>query len=134
MIHPLIAYPSTRKNIVNSSQDHMLHQKNSQRSTLLPCVFVPSRFEVIEQSQIPGRVGAGVGWSRVGTLASPFGGYLKEGASHMGSVVVLGSTITDLVAQAPRLPIPGEAVIGDDFASFLGGKGFNQAVAAARLG
>jgi ribokinase len=52
----------------------------------------------------------------------------------MGSVVVLGSTITDLVAQAPRLPIPGEAVIGDDFATFLGGKGFNQAVAAARLG
>ena len=52
----------------------------------------------------------------------------------MGSVVVLGSTITDLVAQAPRLPIPGEAVIGEDFATFLGGKGFNQAVAAARLG
>ena len=52
----------------------------------------------------------------------------------MGSVVVLGSTITDLVAQAPRLPIPGEAVIGNDFATFLGGKGFNQAVAAARLG
>src|SRR5712692_4695505 len=52
----------------------------------------------------------------------------------MGSVVVLGSTITDLVARAPHLPIPGEAVIGDDFATFLGGKGFNQAVAAARLG
>jgi ribokinase len=52
----------------------------------------------------------------------------------MGPVVVLGSTITDLVAQAPRLPIPGEAVIGNDFATFLGGKGFNQAVAAARLG
>ncbi len=52
----------------------------------------------------------------------------------MGTVVVLGSTITDLVARAPRLPIPGEAVIGDDFATFLGGKGFNQAVAAARLG
>ncbi|HEX9134284.1 MAG TPA: ribokinase [Ktedonobacteraceae bacterium] len=52
----------------------------------------------------------------------------------MSTVVVLGSTITDLVARAPRLPIPGEAVIGDDFATFLGGKGFNQAVAAARLG
>ena len=51
----------------------------------------------------------------------------------MGTVVVLGSTITDLVARAPRLPIPGEAVIGDDFSTFLGGKGFNQAVAAARL-
>src|SRR5947209_5485437 len=52
----------------------------------------------------------------------------------MGTVVVLGSTITDLVARAPRLPVPGEAVIGDDFATFLGGKGFNQAVAAARAG
>ncbi len=52
----------------------------------------------------------------------------------MGTVVVLGSTITDIVARAPRLPIPGEAVIGDEFATFLGGKGFNQAVAAARLG
>src|SRR2546430_1079080 len=51
----------------------------------------------------------------------------------MGTVVVLGSTITDLVARAPRLPIPGEAVIGDDFSTFLGGKGFNQAVASARL-
>jgi len=52
----------------------------------------------------------------------------------MGTVIVLGSTITDLVARASRLPLPGEAVIGDDFATFLGGKGFNQAVAAARLG
>ncbi len=51
----------------------------------------------------------------------------------MGTVVVLASTITDLVARAPHLPIPGEAVIGDDFSTFLGGKGFNQAVAAARL-
>ncbi len=51
----------------------------------------------------------------------------------MGTVVVLGSTITDLVARAPRLPVPGEAVLGDDFSTFLGGKGFNQAVAATRL-
>ena len=51
----------------------------------------------------------------------------------MGTVVVLGSTITELVARAPRLPVPGEAVIGDDFSTFLEGKGFNQAVAAARL-
>src|SRR5713101_1447633 len=52
----------------------------------------------------------------------------------MGTVVVIGSTITDLVARAPRLPLPGESIIGDDFATFLGGKGFNQAVAAARMG
>jgi ribokinase len=52
----------------------------------------------------------------------------------MGIVVVLGSTITDLVARASRLPLPGEALIGDDLATFLGGKGFNQAIAAARQG
>lgn len=51
-----------------------------------------------------------------------------------GGVVVLGSFITDLVARAPRLPLPGEAVIGDEFGTFQGGKGFNQAIAAARLG
>jgi ribokinase len=52
----------------------------------------------------------------------------------MGSVIVLGSLITDLVARAPRLPAPGETVLSDEFAVFLGGKGFNQAVAAARQG
>ncbi|HEU0004204.1 MAG TPA: ribokinase [Ktedonobacteraceae bacterium] len=52
----------------------------------------------------------------------------------MGRVIVLGSTITDLVARAHRLPLPGEALVGDDFATYLGGKGFNQAVAAARMG
>jgi len=52
----------------------------------------------------------------------------------MGTVIVLGSIITDLVARAPRLPLPGESLIGDEFALFLGGKGINQAIAAARLG
>jgi ribokinase len=52
----------------------------------------------------------------------------------MGGVIVLGSLITDLVACAPRLPAPGETVLGDEFATFLGGKGFNQAVASARQG
>ncbi|HEX6819646.1 MAG TPA: ribokinase, partial [Ktedonobacterales bacterium] len=52
----------------------------------------------------------------------------------MGRVIVLGSLITDLVARAPRLPRPGETVLGEGFATFLGGKGFNQAVAAARQG
>src|SRR2546429_9813761 len=85
MIHPLIDYPSTRKNIVNSSQDRMLHQKNSQRPILLPCVFVPPRFEVIEQNQIPGRVGPGLGGSRGGTLASPCGGYFNRGEILQGN-------------------------------------------------
>jgi ribokinase len=40
----------------------------------------------------------------------------------------------DLVVRANRLPIPGETIIGSDFRTFPGGKGANQAVAAARLG
>lgn len=40
----------------------------------------------------------------------------------------------DLVARTAVLPKPGETVIGDSFAQFLGGKGFNQALAAARSG
>jgi ribokinase len=40
----------------------------------------------------------------------------------------------DLVIYAPRLPIPGETISGGSFATYPGGKGANQAVAAARLG
>jgi ribokinase len=52
----------------------------------------------------------------------------------MRSVIVLGSLMTDLVARAPRLPVPGESLLGDEFGIFIGGKGCNQAVAAARMG
>src|SRR5207248_1379887 len=52
----------------------------------------------------------------------------------MGIIVVLGSLMTDLVARAPRLPAPGESLIGDNFSIFVGGKGINQAIAARRLG
>jgi ribokinase len=52
----------------------------------------------------------------------------------MGRVVVVGSFMMDLVARTERLPRPGETVIGESFAQFLGGKGFNQAIAAARSG
>jgi ribokinase len=50
------------------------------------------------------------------------------------SVCVVGSANLDLVARAPRLPRPGETVGGATFARIPGGKGANQAVAAARLG
>jgi len=50
------------------------------------------------------------------------------------TVVVVGSVNMDLVAHARRLPAPGETLIGEAFAGTPGGKGGNQAVAAARLG
>src|SRR5579863_10686887 len=52
---------------------------------------------------------------------------------NTGTVIVLSSFITDLVARAPRLPHAGEALIGDEFGTYLGEKGFNQAVAASRM-
>ncbi|MGU9807119.1 UNVERIFIED_CONTAM: ribokinase [Pseudomonas sp. CM11] len=49
-------------------------------------------------------------------------------------VVVVGSLNMDLVTRAPRLPRGGETLIGESFCTIPGGKGANQAVAAARLG
>ena len=51
-----------------------------------------------------------------------------------GRVVVVGSVNVDLVVRTARLPGPGETVIGGTFERHHGGKGGNQAVAAARLG
>ena len=52
----------------------------------------------------------------------------------MGRVLVLGSINSDLVVRLPRLPRPGETVLGGEFAVYGGGKGANQAIAAARAG
>jgi hypothetical protein len=57
---------------------------------------------------------------------------MKAGPAR--DIVVVGSINMDLVMCAPRLPLPGEALAGTDFAIVPGGKGGNQAVAAARLG
>lgn len=54
--------------------------------------------------------------------------------SSPSRLCVLGSINIDLVVRAPKLPAPGETVIGGRFATFPGGKGANQAVGAARLG
>lgn len=49
-------------------------------------------------------------------------------------IVVIGSSNTDMIIQVPRIPRPGETVLGGRFSSAAGGKGANQAVAAARAG
>lgn len=49
-------------------------------------------------------------------------------------VAVVGSLNMDLVARVPQLPVPGQTLAGSGFAQVPGGKGGNQAVAAARLG
>ncbi len=49
-------------------------------------------------------------------------------------ILVIGSSNTDMVVKADRLPAPGETVLGGTFLMNPGGKGANQAVAAARLG
>ncbi|MCB9102416.1 MAG: ribokinase, partial [Anaerolineales bacterium] len=49
------------------------------------------------------------------------------------TVLVFGSINMDLVIRTPRLPAPGETIIGHEFFTAGGGKGANQAVAAARL-
>jgi ribokinase len=51
-----------------------------------------------------------------------------------GHIVVLGSVNTDLVLRCAALPVAGQTVRGEDFRCMPGGKGANQAVAAARLG
>jgi len=49
-------------------------------------------------------------------------------------IVVVGSTNTDMVVKSTRIPVPGESIVGGNFFMNAGGKGANQAVAAARLG
>jgi ribokinase len=50
------------------------------------------------------------------------------------SIVVVGSSNTDMIIRVPRIPRPGETLLGGEFFSAAGGKGANQAVGAARAG
>jgi ribokinase len=49
-------------------------------------------------------------------------------------IIVVGSANTDMIVRVTRIPRPGETVLGGEFMTAAGGKGANQAVAAARLG
>ncbi|MDR1432456.1 MAG: ribokinase [Propionibacteriaceae bacterium] len=57
-----------------------------------------------------------------------------ENGMTAGKVCVIGSFMMDLVAEAPRRPQPGETLRGTAFRCTPGGKGYNQAIAAARAG
>ena len=50
------------------------------------------------------------------------------------TIIVVGSSNTDMIIQLDRLPRPGETILGGEFTSAAGGKGANQAVGAARAG
>ncbi|KAJ0176154.1 hypothetical protein K1T71_008328 [Dendrolimus kikuchii] len=54
--------------------------------------------------------------------------------SSLPKIVILGSCCVDFATYAPRLPKPGETLIGNKFTTSFGGKGANQCVAASRLG
>lgn len=54
--------------------------------------------------------------------------------SALNKIVVIGSSNTDMVVKSRHLPAPGETVLGGEFQMIPGGKGANQAVAAATLG
>jgi ribokinase len=51
-----------------------------------------------------------------------------------GKIVVVGSSNTDMILQMDHIPRPGETILGGEFSMAAGGKGANQAVAAARAG
>ena len=54
--------------------------------------------------------------------------------SSPSSIVVVGSSNTDMIIQLDRIPRPGETILGGQFVTAAGGKGANQAVGAARAG
>src|SRR5918998_5153603 len=59
---------------------------------------------------------------------------VKQGGGMAGKVVVVGSANVDLVVDVPRHPAGGETILGGELRRSPGGKGANQAVAAARAG
>ena len=72
--------------------------------------------------------------SQTTTSASTFTRPLVSSALNMNNIIVVGSANVDLNAYTPSLPKKGETILGHEFKTSLGGKGANQAIAAARLG
>jgi len=79
-------------------------------------------------------VGCGCGLLLVGPFGRTHRTSLPCETETVNRIVVLGSANMDLVVRQSRLPRPGETIFGSGFDTVPGGKGLNQAVAAARLG
>lgn len=75
-----------------------------------------------------------VHWSDGSRRSGHFRGVLMVREREPGSIIIVGSLNADLTVQIARFPQPGETVPGGDLTVLPGGKGANQAVAAARLG
>jgi ribokinase len=58
----------------------------------------------------------------------------KKSVMPIPSIIVVGSSNTDMIIKLDHLPQPGETILGGEFVTAAGGKGANQAVAAARAG
>jgi ribokinase len=59
---------------------------------------------------------------------------MSTASSAACDVVVIGSSNMDMVVRCPELPLPGQTILGSDFVMNPGGKGANQAYAAAKMG
>ena len=59
---------------------------------------------------------------------------MKANAVAKPRILVVGSSNTDMIIKLDRIPQPGETILGGEFATAAGGKGANQAIAAARAG
>ncbi len=67
----------------------------------------------------------------MGSLCFPL---VKLKSMARPKILVIGSSNTDMIIQIERIPQPGETILGGEFTTASGGKGANQAVAAARAG
>jgi ribokinase len=59
---------------------------------------------------------------------------IQAGIMSKNNILIIGSSNTDMVIKTKKIPVPGETILGGTFLMNQGGKGANQAVAAARLG
>ena len=89
----------------------------------------------MSRPSVPGRAPAVSGPAASGPAASGPAGSVPSADRHADPrLVVLGSVNMDLVVRTGHLPVPGETTAGTDFVTLPGGKGANQAIAAARAG